>query len=115
VGLSLVDYLPILAQPQNQVAAEAELGYGLELGFVTIRPLIGLGAGFGDSPPCYGPTPGYQQVCSGSSESFLLQPGGLVQLGFGHFFFGVSGSALIAIGSGVGIGLEVDGQVGARF
>jgi hypothetical protein len=114
-GLSLVDYPGLQPGLVNEVAAEAELGYGLRFAFITLRPLVGLGAGFGDSPPCYPSMAPLQKICSGSSESFLVQPGGLVQLGFGHVIFGASGSALISIGSAVGTGFEVDGQVGARF
>src|SRR5579862_488839 len=57
VGVSLVDYPAIQSGLANEVAAEVELGYGIELSFVTLRPLVGLGAGFGDSPPCFASMP----------------------------------------------------------
>jgi hypothetical protein len=52
---------------------------------------------------------------AGSTGTFILQPGALVQLGFGHVLFGVDASALIPFGTGDRPTFEVDGQVGARF
>src|SRR5580692_8858255 len=45
-GLSLVDYLGLGNMGINSIVAEAELGYGFTFSFVTIRPLLGIGAGF---------------------------------------------------------------------
>ena len=85
-----------------------------KISFVTLRPLLGFGFGFPDGPSC--PlTPAGQVPMCGSDGTFVLQPGGLVQLTFGHVLLGVEASALIPFGSGDSASLEVDAQVGAKF
>ncbi len=113
-GLSFVDFFPLGTLAANAVVAEAEVGYGFTIAFVTIRPLLGVGFGFSDGPECQ-LAPVGQPVPCGSNGTFVLQPGGLVQLGFGHLIFGVDASAFIPFGTGSEVVLEVDGQVGARF
>jgi hypothetical protein len=109
----------------NSVVAEAELGYGFTFSFFTIRPLLGIGAGFSDGPTCTstvapGATQSWQGFAgtttgAGSTGTFVLQPGGVVQLGFGHVIFGVAVSAFVPFVSGPSASIEVDGQVGATF
>jgi hypothetical protein len=113
-GLSLVDYLPVGGTNSNSVVAEAEVGYGLKISFVTIRPLLGFGFGFADGPECPNVPAGQTVVC-GSNGTFILQPGGLVQLGFGHLILGAYASALIPFGTGEGALFEVGVQGGVRF
>jgi hypothetical protein len=113
-GLSLVDYLPLGTLLANTVVAEAEVGYGFKLRFVTLRPLLGIGYGSSDGATCPS-TPAGQTVVCGTQGSFILQPGGLVQLTFGHVILGVDASALIPFAGGTGAMLAVDGQIGASF
>jgi hypothetical protein len=124
-GLSLIDYRGLGSMGINSVVAEAELGYGFTFSFVTIRPLLGIGAGFSDGPTCTstvapGATQSWQGFAgtttgAGSTGTFILQPGALVQLGFGHVIFEVAVSAFIPFVLGPSASIEVDGQVGARF
>jgi hypothetical protein len=112
-GLALADGLPAF-----EVAGKT--------GYVS-SPLntLGLGAGFSDGPACTstvapGATQSWQGLAgtttgAGSTGTFILQPGGLVQLGFGHVIFGVAASAFIPFAPGPSASIEVDGQVGARF
>jgi hypothetical protein len=115
-GLSLVDYLPLGNLGANTVVAEAEVGYGFTFSWLTLRPLLGFGYGFPDGCTFIhnAADPELGATCS-PSGAFVLQPGGVVQLTFGHILFGIAPSALIPFVSGDHAMLEVDGQVGVRF
>jgi hypothetical protein len=115
-GLNLVDYLgkstPVgLGCPSpcdtgsetiHALQFGGEVGYGIKISVLTIRPLVGFGdlafSGAGQS-----------------ASSFYVEPGGLLQLGFGHFIFGVDAGCLIATRAPVSEAFTVHGQVGARF
>jgi hypothetical protein len=88
-----------------------EVGWGINIRFLTIRPLLGLG----DLASSAG-------GAGGASGSFYLEPGGLIQLAFGHLIFGVDAACLILTNGensegarGVDEGFTIHGQVGARF
>jgi hypothetical protein len=107
-GLNLVDNP---GKYQNLLVAGGELGLGLTISVVTLRPLLGLAYATDLSIPLQ-----YQctSACAGSTSGLLLQPGGLVLVALGHLSFGVDASDLFLVGEG-SAGVEVDGQLGARF
>jgi hypothetical protein len=87
-----------------------ELGYGFKLGVLTIRPLVGFGLAAESFPTAQSP--------GTSSGSFYLQPGGLVELAFGHLIFGVDGSAFLPTRTpfaDIGPTFTVQGQLGVTF
>ena len=103
-----VNFINYFGQGQNGLPAESaftfggEVGYGIKIAFVTIRPLVGLGVeqlGTTDS----------------GNQSFYIEPGGLVQFGFGHFIFGVEASALLPTTNAYSKAFTFGGQIGARF
>jgi hypothetical protein len=79
-----------------------EVGYGIKVSFVTLRPLVGFGDLAYSSP---GP----------GSSSFYVEPGGLLQFSFGHLIFGVDAGCLIATRAPTTEAFTIHGQVGARF
>jgi hypothetical protein len=104
-GVSLVDYLG--QDSVHVLTYGGEVGFGIKIAFVTIRPLLGFGDAVTSTP-------------LGSSGSFYLQPAGLLQFSFGHLIFGVDAGALIPTsnavqGSGINAAFTMDGQVGVRF
>jgi hypothetical protein len=118
-GLNFVYYL---GGSQDNLSIHAiqfggEVGYGIKISVVTIRPQLGFGdLGFGGSAV---------NAATGalSSGSFYLEPGGVVELGFGHLIFGVDAGCLLltnqdTVGIGnaaVGKSFTIHGQVGVRF
>jgi hypothetical protein len=109
-GVNLVDY-PSLSIPATLAGASVsgsalayggEVGFGIKIAMLTIRPLVG----FGDLNTSVGGL---------SSGSFYVQPGGLLQLNFGLLIFGVDAAALIPTASNSNDALTIDGQVGVKF
>jgi hypothetical protein len=104
-GINFVNYFGQGQGGQPALSAftfGGEVGYGIKIAFVTIRPLLGLGL---------------EQLGTTESgnQSFYIQPGGLVQFGFGHLIFGVEASALYPTTLVFGKAFTIDGQIGARF
>jgi hypothetical protein len=121
-GVSVIDYL---GKSQTESPGPSpftrhsflyggEVGYGIKISLLTIRPLVGFGdAIFSSSIPG-----------SSSSGSFYIEPGGLIQLAFGHLIVGVDAGCLIftngpsasATGaSEVTEAFTIHGQVGVKF
>jgi hypothetical protein len=95
----------------HQLTLGGEVGYGFKIRFITIRPFLG----FGDATT-YGV--GSVNANGSSSPSFTqpyLQPGALLQFGFGPLIFGVDGSALIPTTEASEAAFVVDGELGVRF
>jgi hypothetical protein len=112
-GLNIVDYLG-----QNSVHAltyGGELGYGFKISFITIRPLVGFGDESVSVPAVAVCPPGANCGSGPAVSSFYLQPGGLVQFGFGHLIFGVDAGALIPTASGSRASFTMNGELGVRF
>jgi hypothetical protein len=111
-GLNIVDYLG-----ENSTSAltwGGELGYGFKISFITIRPLVGFGEEALSVPQagaCVGPNCG----SAPAANTFYVQPGGLLQFGFGHLIFGVDAGALIPTASGSRICFTMNGELGVRF
>jgi hypothetical protein len=109
-GLNLVEYLgksqAIQGAPVSTTVHElqfgGEVGFGFKIAFLTLRPLVGFGR-LGASSDL------------GDTSSFYLEPGGLVQFGFGHLIFGVDAGCLIVTSSPVSEAFTMHGQIGARF
>jgi hypothetical protein len=99
-GVNVVDYLG--QDSAHVLTYGGEVGYGIKIAFVTIRPLVGFGDAVSSAP-------------GGSTGSFYVEPGGLVQFSFGHLIFGVDAAALIPTVSGSSASLAIDGQIGVRF
>jgi hypothetical protein len=118
-GLSAVDYLgtsQTLPPPgggtftRHTLLLGGELGFGIKISRLTIRPLLGLGEGI------------ISESGSSSTGSFYLEPGGLIQLNFGLIIFGVDAGCLI-LTSNQSIGgitqlteaFTIHGQFGLKF
>jgi hypothetical protein len=109
-GLNLVDYL---GKSEGQFTPHSlefggEVGFGIKISFLTIRPQLG----FGDITASASGLPG--------ASSFYLEPGGLLQFSFGHLIFGVdAGCLIVTTGEGASTGASeaftIHGQVGVRF
>lgn len=99
-GVSLVDYLG--KDSVHVLTYGGEVGFGIKISFITIRPLLGFGNADTSTP-------------EGSSSSFYLQPGGLLQFTFGHLIFGVDAGALIPTNNTSASAFTMDGQIGVRF
>jgi hypothetical protein len=87
-----------------------EIGYGFKIGFLTIRPLVGLGLAQELFPMNENP--------GTSFSTFYFQPGGLVQVTIGHVIFGVDASALIPAVTPftyIGPTFMMNGQIGVTF
>jgi hypothetical protein len=87
-----------------------ELGYGFKIGFLTIRPLLGLGLAQELFPAVENP--------GTSFGTFYFQPGGLVDVTVGHVFFGVHASELIPTATPftyIGPTFLVNGQIGVTY
>src|SRR5580658_8612948 len=84
-GLSAVDYLgkSVDDVTTHTLLLGGELGFGIKISRLTIRPLLGLGEGI------------ISESGSSSTGSFYLEPGGLIQLNFGLIIFGVDAGCLI--------------------
>jgi len=115
-GASVVDYLGGkvatngIDVSMSFLTYGGEVGYGLKLGVLTIRPLFGLGWVAESFPSTESPGTG--------SGTFYLQPGGLVELTFGHFIFGIDAAALIPTSAQVTDVLPtftIHGQLGLTF
>jgi hypothetical protein len=111
-GLNIVDYLG--QSSVHTLTYGGEVGYSFKIFFITIRPIVG----FGDASVSIPQTaavcaPG--ATCAASSNSFYLQPGGLLQFGFGHLIFGVDAGALIPTASGSQASFTMNGEIGVRF
>jgi hypothetical protein len=105
-GLSVVDYLGGGTDYPHILVYGGEVGFGFKLSFVTIRPLLGLGDEVASGCGAVGCT---------TTGSFYVQPGGLVQFGFGHLIFGVDVAFLVPTTDGFPKAFTADGQVGVRF
>jgi hypothetical protein len=134
-GVSVIDYI---GQSRGGFTTHAflyggELGYGMRISVVTIRPIIGFGDTiFSVSHPAIqgasGSSSEQTDFSIGSpSNSFYLEPGGLIQLNFGHVIFGVDAGCLIftngftnGFNASTGEGslteaFTIHGQVGVKF
>jgi hypothetical protein len=115
--LSAVDYLgkSVDDVTEHILLLGGEVGFGIKISRLTIRPLLGLGEGLitvsapGGSP-------------STTSGSFYLEPGGLIQLNFGLIIFGVDAGCLILTSNQSAFGLTqvteaftIHGQFGLKF
>jgi hypothetical protein len=108
-GANVVDYIGKSGAP-HQLQVGAEVGWGLKLSFVTIRPLLGIGDTL-------------SSLDGVGLHSFYLEPGGLVQFTFGHLIFGVDAGCLILTSESAGVGegssaieaFTIHGQIGVRF
>jgi hypothetical protein len=119
-GLSAVDYLgtsQTLPPPggtftRHTLLLGGELGFGIKISRLTIRPLLGLGEGINS----------YNVPGSPSAGSFYLEPGGLIQLNFGLIIFGVDAGCLILTSNQSVLGITqvteaftIHGQFGLKF
>ena len=134
-GLSAVDYLgtsQTLPPPgggtftRHTLLLGGELGFGIKISRLTIRPLLGLGEGIISESvpvvPAMSSSTALQGSSSNTSGSFYLEPGGLIQLNFGLIIFGVDAGCLI-LTSNQSIGgitqlteaFTIHGQFGLKF
>jgi hypothetical protein len=92
----------------HQTAFGGELGYGFKISFVTLRPYLGFGqtTTYGDNVYLF---------AAGSYTQPYFQPGGLVQLTFGHFLVGVDGNAFIPTSELSQTGFVLNGEAGVTF
>jgi hypothetical protein len=107
-GINVVDYLG--NNNASSLQYGAELGYGLKLAVLTIRPQIGLG----------NITSSYSILgFSANSGSFYLEPGVTALITIGFIYFGADVNALIITsspdGGGINTAVTVHGQLGVSF
>jgi hypothetical protein len=118
-GLSAVDYLgkSVNDFTVHTLLLGGELGFGIKISRLTIRPLLGLGEGIisESGPAILGSS-------SNTSGSFYLEPGGLIQLNFGLIIFGVDAGCLILTSNQSVSGITqvteaftIHGQFGLKF
>jgi hypothetical protein len=127
-GLSAVDYLgkSVDNVTTHTLLLGGELGFGIKISRLTIRPLLGLGEGIISESvpvvPAMSSSTALQGSSSNTSGSFYLEPGGLIQLNFGLIIFGVDAGCLI-LTSNQSIGgitqlteaFTIHGQFGLKF
>jgi hypothetical protein len=118
-GVSAIDYL---GQSVDGVTAHSflfggEVGYGIKLWALTIRPLVGFGDAIvsADIPVASALDPGATGTVSTSASSFYIEPGGLLQLNFGLLIFGVDAGCLILTRGGASEAFTIHGQIGLKF
>jgi hypothetical protein len=120
-GLSAVDYLgkSVDDVTTHTLLLGGELGFGIKISRLTIRPLLGLGEGIISATVPMLPGTSSQTSTSGS---FYLEPGGLIQLNFGLIIFGVDAGCLILTSNQSVTGFTqvteaftIHGQFGLKF
>ncbi len=114
-GFNIVDYPGAgTAQGGGHVLTYGgEVGYGIKIAFVAIRPLVGFGNESVSTNALTGT--GIAGPTSVSTSSFYVQPGGLLQLTFGHFLIGVDASALIPTSATSASAFVINGELGVTF
>ena len=108
-GLNVVEY------PFQVLTYGGEVGYGIKVSILTIRPLFG----FGDAAVSLTPT---AAICASGgtcpsldTNYFYVQPGGLLELAFGHLILGVDAAAFVPTVSGSQASFTMNGEIGVKF
>jgi hypothetical protein len=126
-GVSFVDYpdRPVVLDNGPIYTVGGEVGYGLKIAWLTIRPLLGVGYWNESQSLCQYSGPGPGPSCTLTSP--YLEPGLLVALSMWHVLVGLDASGLFPTGvstttppnqlplDGSATAFLIGGQVGARF
>jgi hypothetical protein len=128
-GMSFVDYAarPTALDNGPITTIGAEVGYGIKIASITIRPLVGVGYWNESLTPCESYTGVSVSTLNCAISSPYLQPGLLVAVSVWHVLVGLDADALLPIGVSTATpdfcppvdsspnAFLIGGQVGARF
>jgi hypothetical protein len=118
-GFNIVDYPGSIVGCPGQSTSQVltyggEVGYGIKIAFLTIRPLVGFGDwSYTPNGPCqsYGQGP-FPFV---PTNSFYLQPGGTLLVNLRFVIFGADASALVPTSSTSSSAFVISAELGVRF